>query len=117
MGEPVFSKASDPLSDLGARILREEPAQFCAVSILQSALDDGGRISLQIQAREVVFLEERSKGGWDGWHGVFVVFTSTVRIKSRGYALNEAGLILQQKDLAGCWSTRQVLSCGTRAYD
>ena len=68
MRESVLPKALNPLGDLLARILGEEPAQFGAVAVLQGAFDDERRGGLRVELREVVFLKERGEGGRDG-HG------------------------------------------------
>ncbi len=70
MREPFFSIARDPIPDLLARILAEEPTQFGPAAVLQGAFDDQRRGGLWIELREIVFLEERRKCGGD-WH-VFI---------------------------------------------
>jgi len=68
MREAFFSEARDPIANLLARILGEEPVQFGAVAVLQGAFDDERRGGLRVESREVVFLKERGEGGRDG-HG------------------------------------------------
>ena len=65
--EPFFSKVRNPIPDLLARILAEEPAEFGAVAVLQGAFDHKRRSSLRVELREIVFLKEGRKRGWD-WH-------------------------------------------------
>jgi hypothetical protein len=64
----LFAKLPDPCCDLFLRVNAEQPAQLGAVAKLQGALDDGVRVFLRIQGREVVFLEERGEAGGDGLH-------------------------------------------------
>lgn len=69
MRETFAAAACEPVFDLLARVLGEEPAQFGAVAVLQGAFDEERRGGLRVELREVVFLQEGGEGGGDEGRG------------------------------------------------
>lgn len=68
MRQALAAKTYDPLFDLLAGELGEEPVQFCTVAVLQRPFNDERCSGLRIELREIVFLQEGSESGRDGKH-------------------------------------------------